>query len=107
MTRKPERYQKPVGFYGLSRQGIYKWKRAYDRLGEAGLIRAKPGPTTETSTLRTPPEIEEKILYIRRNYHLGPLRISWYLDRYHGIQVSDHGVRNVLKRHNLNRLPRN
>ena len=31
------------------------------------MIRAKPGPTTETSTLRTPPEIEEKIACIRRN----------------------------------------
>ena len=48
-----------------------------------------------------------KDLYIRRNYYRGPLRISWYLDRYHGIQVSDDGVRNVFKRHNLNRLPRN
>ena len=67
---------KACRFYGLSQQGFYKWKRAYDRLGEAGLIRAKPGPTTETSTLRTPPEIEEKIIYIRRNYHLGQLRIS-------------------------------
>ena len=107
-------YAKEIGnvskacrFYGLSRQGFYKWKRAYDRLGEAGLIRTKPGPTPGKCKLRTPPEIEEKILYIRRNYHLGPLRISWYLKRYHGIQVSDGGVRNVLKRHNLNRLPRN
>lgn len=107
-------YAKEIGnvskacrFYGLSRQGFYKWKRAYDRLGEAGLIRAKPGPTTETSTLRTPPEIEEKILYIRRNYHLGQLRISWYLKRYHGIQISAGGVHSVLKRHNLSRLPHN
>ncbi len=107
-------YAKEIGnvskacrFYGLSRQGFYKWKRAYDRLGEPGLVRRKPGPTTETSTLRTLPEIEEKILYIRRNYHLGQLRISWYLKRYHGIQISAGGVYAVLKRHGLNRLPRN
>ena len=107
-------YAKEIGnvskacrFYGLSRQGFYKWKRAYDRLGEAGLIRTKPGPTPGKCKLRTPPEIEEKILYIRRNYHLGPLRISWYLKRYHGIQISAGGVRNVLIRQSLNRLPRN
>ena len=35
-----------------------------------------------------PIEIEEKILYIRRNYHLGPDRITWYLNRYHNITVS-------------------
>ena len=50
-----------------------------------------------------PHEVEEKILYIRRHYHLGQLRISWYLK----IQISAGGVRSVLKRHNLNRLPRN
>ena len=98
---------KACRFYGLSRQGFYKWKRAYDRLGEAGLIRTKPGPTPGKCKLRTPPEIEEKILYIRLNYHLGPLRISWYLKRYHGIQISAGGVRNVLIRQSLNRLPRN
>jgi len=38
---------------------------------------------------------------------LGQLRISWYLKRYHGIKISSGGVYNVLKRHGLNRLPRN
>ena len=32
---------KACRFYGLSRQAFYKWKRAYDRLGEAGLIRGR------------------------------------------------------------------
>jgi hypothetical protein len=26
------------------------------------------------------------VLYRRRKYHLGPIRIVWYLERYHGIQ---------------------
>ena len=43
---------------------------------------------------------------IRKTYHLGQLRISWYLDRYHGIKVSSSAVYNVLVRHGLNRLPR-
>ena len=55
---------------------------------------------------KMPPEVEEKILHLRRQYHLGPIRIVWYLERFHGIKVSDAGVYRTLKRHGLNRLPR-
>lgn len=48
----------------------------------------------------------EKVLYLRRKYHLGPIRIVWYLARYHGIKISDAGVYRILKRNGLNRLPR-
>ena len=71
--------------------------------GEIGLINSKPCP--ENPKLRTAPSIEEKILYLRRNYHFGQVRISWYLARYHDIKISSGGVYSVLKRHNLNRLP--
>jgi transposase InsO family protein len=98
---------KTCRFFGVSRQSFYVWKRAYDQFGEQGLAPKKHGVSSENSPLKTPPEIEEKILYIRRHYHLGQLRISWYLRRYHGIQISAGGVRSVLKRHNLNRLPEN
>jgi len=70
-----------------------------------GLINSKPCPGNPR--LRTPPEIEEKILYLRRTYHLGQQHIAWYLERYHAIKISSSGVYQVLKRHNLNRLPRN
>ena len=96
---------KTCRYFGISRETFYQWKRAYARDGEKGLINSKPCP--ENPKLRTPPEIEEKIIYLRRKYHLGQLRISWYLKRYHGIKISSGGVYNVLKRHGLNRLPRN
>jgi transposase InsO family protein len=73
--------------------------------GEKGLINSKPCP--ENPTLRIPQEIKEKILYLRKTYHLGQLRISWFLERYHGLKVSSGGVYQVLKRNGLNRLPRN
>ena len=38
------------------------------------------------------------VLYLRRKYHLGPIRIVWYLARYHGIKISDAGVSRILKR---------
>jgi transposase InsO family protein len=91
--------------FGISREGFYKWKRAYAGSGEKGLINSKPCP--ENPSLRIPAEIEEKILYLRKTYHLGQLRISWFLERCHGIKVSSGGVYQVLKRNGMNRFPRN
>lgn len=90
-------------YFGISRETYYQWKRAYLAHGEQGLINSKPCP--ENPKLRTPSFIEEKIIYLRRTYHFGQMRISWYLARYHDIKISAGGVYNVLKRHGLNRLP--
>lgn len=75
---------KTCRYFGISREIFYRWKRALDEKGEAALINS-----------------------LRRTYHLGQLRIAWYLKRYHNITISQGGVRNVLLRHGLNRLPRN
>jgi len=91
--------------YGISRETFYRWKRAYEADGESALINKKPCP--ENPKIRVKKPIEEKILYLRKNYHLGPQKISWYLARYHDMKVSQGGVRGVLIRHNLQRLPRN
>jgi transposase len=77
---------KACRYFGISRETFYVWHRAYTRHGEKGLINKKPCP--ENPKLRTPAKIEEKILHLRRIYHLGPLRICWYLERYHGIKIS-------------------
>ena len=69
--------------FGISRQCFYIWKRAYEKHGEAGLINKSPCPVN--MPLRMPAEIEEKILHLRRTYHFGPVRIAWYLERYHGL----------------------
>jgi transposase InsO family protein len=91
--------------FGISRDTFYRWKREYAAGGEAALVNSKPCP--ENPKLRTPADIEEKIIHLRTAYHLGQLRIAWYLDRYHGIKISSTGVREVLLRHGLNRLPKN
>lgn len=72
--------------FGISGESFYKWKRAYERDGERALINSKPCP--QNPKLRTPAHIEEKILYLRRTYHLGQQPIAWYLLRYHGIKIS-------------------
>ena len=90
-------------YFGVSRSTFYLWRGAFQTHGEQGLIRKKPIPHRMPN--QTPPEVVEKVLHLRRNYHLGPIRIVWYLERYHAIRISDAGVYRILKRHGLNRLP--
>ena len=97
---------KTCRYHGISRDTYYRWRRGYELSGGPGLVNRKPG-CPGNPTLRIPSRIEEKILHLRRTYHFGQLRISWYLKRYHGIHVSSGGVWRVLKRHGVNRLPRN
>lgn len=104
-VKKIGNIRKICRYFGVSRAIFYRWRDAYDQFGEEGLINKKPCP--ENRTLRMPVEVEEKILYIRKNYHLGPDRITFYLKRYHDITVSGSGVYRALKRHGYNRLPRN
>ena len=90
---------------GISRQFYYNWTHACEEHGEEGLINKKLCPVN--ATLRTPPEVEEKIVLLRRTYHFGPVRIAWYPQRYHGITISSNGVYCVLLRVGLSRLPAN
>lgn len=92
-------------YFGISRKTYYKWLNSYQKNGENGLINKKPCPIN--MPLRTSQEVEEKIVYIRKNYYFGQQRISSYLLRYHGIKISGSTVRMVLVRNGLNRLPKN
>jgi len=95
---------KTCRYFGIARASFYRWRAAYQKRGEGGLINGKPIPKWHAN--RTPPAVEEKVLHLRRKYHLGPIRIVWYLERYHGIKISDAGVYRILRRHGLNKLPR-
>jgi len=63
-------------------------------------------PSPNRTPIRPQPRFVEKVLYLRQKYHLGPIRIVWYLRRYHDIRISDAGVYRVLRRNGLSRLPR-
>lgn len=78
---------KTCRYFGVGRSSFHRWREAYRKHGEAGLVNRPPIPKRHAN--RTPIEIEEKILHLRSKYHLGPRRIVWYLARYHGIRVSD------------------
>jgi len=95
---------KTCRYFGIGRASFYRWRKAYTDKGEAGLLVARSVPHNHPNKMSA--EVEEKILHLRRKYHLGPIRIVWYLERYHATKVSDAGVYRTLKRHGLNRLPR-
>ena len=95
---------KTCRYFGVSRSTFYRWQRRYKKFGEAGLKNEKPIPINPAN--KTPDEIEEKVLYLRKKYHLGPIRIVWYLARYHVIRISDASVYRILKRNGVSRLPR-
>ena len=95
---------KTCRYFGIGRASFYRWKTEYQQRGEAGLVNAKPIPKNPAN--QTPPEIVEKILYLRAKYHLGPIRIVWYLARYHSIKISEAGVSRISKRNGVSRLPR-
>jgi len=90
--------------FNLPRSTFYRWKKKYDKEGRAGLYRKKP--IAYSHPRKTHPDVVDKVLKIRREYQMGALRIKYYLERYHGIQISESTVSRVLKAHGLNRLPK-
>jgi hypothetical protein len=65
------------------------WKAAYEREGTAGLVNKKPCAHAHPKV--TAAAIVDHILHLRRTYHLGPIRIAWYLERYQTPAVSEIG----------------
>lgn len=90
--------------FGIGRASFYRRRHALRTQGEAGLASKRSVPHNHPN--RTPAEVSEKVLHLRRTYHLGPQRIVWYLERHHGLRISDAGVYRILCRNGLNRLPR-
>jgi transposase InsO family protein len=94
---------KTCRYFGVPRSSFYRWRDAYQEHGEEGL-RCKKS-IAKSHPNQTPDEIVEKILHLRRKYHPGPVRIMWYMARYHQMRVSDATIYRVLKRHGISRLP--
>jgi len=67
---------------------------------------ARKKPIARSHPRKTAPEVIEKILELRKAYQIGALRIVYYLDRYHGIKISESTVTRVLKAHGVNKLPK-
>lgn len=104
-AKKTGNITKACRHYGISKTTYFNWLKRYKEGGEQGLINNKPCP--ENIKLRTPIEIEEKVLHLRKKYHFGPERIHMYLKRYLNIQTSESSVYRILKRNGISRLPKN
>ena len=87
----------------VSRAAFYRWKKVYEEKGEAGLRERKP--IAKDHPRRIPESTVAKVLDLRKEYHLGPQRIVWYLERYHGVRISMSSVHRILIRNGLRRLP--
>ena len=90
--------------FEVPRSSFYNWKKAFDKEGRAGLVGKKPIARSHPQQLSS--EVVEKIIDLRQTYQLGPQRIAWYLERYHGITTSCSTVYSTLVRNGLRRLPK-
>jgi len=90
--------------FEVPRSSYYRWKQKYQKAGQSGLYRERP--IAYRHPRRTPPDVVEKILELRAEYQFGALRIKYYLERYHGIRISESTVSRVLKSHGVARLPK-
>jgi transposase InsO family protein len=90
--------------FNVPRSTFYGWKQKYDREGRSGLYRKKP--VAYSHPCKTSPEVVDKILELRKTYQIGALRITYYLDRYHGVKISESTATRVLRAHGVSRLPK-
>ena len=74
--------------FGIARSTFYLWRDRHRDSGDEGLKSRRRG-CHHNHPNKTSDEVVEKILYLRRTYHMGPIRIVWYLQRYHDIRTSD------------------
>jgi len=90
--------------FNVPRSSFCRWKKKYGQEGSSGLYRKQP--IAYSHPRRTPPEVVAKILEIRQEYQIGALRIKYYLERYHGIQISEATVSRTLNAHGVAKLPK-
>src|ERR1700682_2602153 len=98
---------KTCRYFGIGRASFCRWRAAFQRQGEAGLVKAQtraeePRQPDASGDHREGPTSAADL----PTSHLGPIRIVWYLARYHDIKISDAGVYRILRRNGLNRLLR-
>ena len=93
--------RKTCRYFGVARPGFYVWQKTYETHGDEGLVNQKPWPVQPT-TPHTPRHRREGPPSPPHVSPLGPIRIVWDLERYHGITISKAGVHRILRRHGRN-----
>lgn len=87
--------------YEIPRSTYYEWKSRHRKCGDKGFLRNKDDKEYQP---RIGGNIVDKILKIRKEFQMGPVRIKWYLERYYNIKVSDSSVYRILAKYEVNRL---
>ena len=59
---------------GIARSTFYLWRDRYRESGDEGLTSRRQG-CPHNHPDKTPDDVVEKILHLRRTYHMGPIRI--------------------------------
>ena len=90
-------------YVGISRPIYYTWLRRYQADGIDGLLDQSKRRRTKPNATRV--EVVEKIIHVWQRYHFGPGKIQVYLERYHDVEISKSGVRRILHRLDMGRLP--
>jgi transposase InsO family protein len=93
---------KTLKLFRIPRSTYYKWKKAYDKNGENGLLRKHPVAFNHPNKINE--EKMEKVLSLRKEFQPGSWRIKWYLERYHDIKFLESSVYRILKRYGVERL---
>ncbi|MDH3532488.1 MAG: helix-turn-helix domain-containing protein [Gammaproteobacteria bacterium] len=92
-------------YFGISRTAFYRWKKRFDKHGEAGL--ADRARTPHHSPRAPSPAVVSKILYLRQNYPFRAYRIAAYLQRFHQVEIARSSVHRILFKHGMGRRPAN
>jgi transposase len=90
--------------FNVPRSTFYEWKSRFDQEGKAGLYRKKP--VAFTHPRQTDSVTVQKILELRTAYKTGSKKITYYLERYHGMKVSESTVTRIFNTYGLRRLER-
>jgi transposase len=82
-----------------SRRIVRKWIKRYKESGLDGLVDRPRRPLN--SPRRTPLEIEEKVLELRRKTNYGRKRLAFYLRKEYGLEISPNTIRHILRRNGV------
>jgi transposase InsO family protein len=94
--------KKAIDLFQVSKSTYYHWKKKYKKGGYKELIRQTPDRSKDPRCV--PEETIELVLKLRKEQKIGSKRIGWYLERYHGVTVSESSVTRILTKHGMARL---
>ena len=77
-------------------------EKKYKKGGYKELLRQAPDRSKDPRCI--PQETIDLVLKLRKEQKIGSKRIVWYLERYHGVTVSESSVTRILTKHGMARL---